>query len=41
MGKNKQLRKRTTGVDPSGALKIQYGDGRPESLVPREVVEVK
>jgi len=31
----------TTGVDPSGALKIQYDDGRQESLVAGEVVEVK
>lgn len=31
----------TTGVDTSGALKIQYDDGRQESLVAGEVVEVK
>ena len=31
----------TTGVDPSGALKIQHDDGRQESLVAGEVVEVK
>ncbi len=31
----------TTGVDPSGALKIQYDDGRPDSLMAGEVVEVK
>ncbi|MFZ0964323.1 MAG: biotin--[acetyl-CoA-carboxylase] ligase [Terriglobia bacterium] len=31
----------TTGVDPSGALRIQYDDGRQESLVAGEVVEVK
>ncbi|MGO8814076.1 MAG: biotin--[acetyl-CoA-carboxylase] ligase [Terriglobia bacterium] len=31
----------TTGVDPSGALKVQYDDGRQESLVAGEVVEVK
>ncbi len=31
----------TTGLDPSGALKIQYDDGRQESLVAGEVVEVK
>ena len=31
----------TTGVDPSGALKIQYDDGRQESLMAGEVVEVK
>jgi len=31
----------TTGVDPSGALKIQYDDGRQDSLVAGEVVEVK
>jgi BirA family transcriptional regulator, biotin operon repressor / biotin---[acetyl-CoA-carboxylase] ligase len=31
----------TTGVDPSGALKIQYDDGRTESLMAGEVVEVK
>src|SRR5208282_1464090 len=31
----------TTGIDPSGALKIQYDDGRQESLVAGEVVEVK
>ncbi len=31
----------TTGVEPSGALKIQYDDGRNESLVAGEVVEVK
>ena len=31
----------TMGLDPSGALKIQYDDGRQESLVAGEVVEVK
>ena len=31
----------TTGVDPSGALKIQHDDGRQESLMAGEVVEVK
>jgi len=31
----------TTGVDPSGALQIQYDDGRQESLVAGEVMEVK
>ena len=31
----------TTGIDPSGALRIQYDDGRQESLVAGEVVEVK
>ena len=31
----------TMGVDPNGALKVQYDDGRPESLVAGEVVEVK
>jgi BirA family biotin operon repressor/biotin-[acetyl-CoA-carboxylase] ligase len=31
----------TTGVEPSGALKILYDDGRQESLVAGEVVEVK
>lgn len=31
----------TTGIDASGALKIQYDDGRQESLVAGEVVEVK
>jgi len=31
----------TTGLDPSGALKIQFDDGRQESLVAGEVVEVK
>jgi biotin-(acetyl-CoA carboxylase) ligase len=31
----------TAGIDPSGALKIQYDDGRQESLVAGEVVEVK
>ncbi len=31
----------TTGIDPSGALKIQYDDGRQESLMAGEVVEVK
>ncbi len=31
----------TTGVDASGALKIQYDDGRPEFLMAGEVVEVK
>lgn len=31
----------TAGVDPSGALKIQYDDGRTECLMAGEVVEVK
>jgi len=31
----------TTGLDPSGALKIQYDDGRQDFLVAGEVVEVK
>jgi BirA family biotin operon repressor/biotin-[acetyl-CoA-carboxylase] ligase len=31
----------TTGIDPSGALKVQYDDGRRESLVAGEVMEVK
>jgi BirA family biotin operon repressor/biotin-[acetyl-CoA-carboxylase] ligase len=31
----------TTGLDPGGALKIQFDDGRQESLVAGEVVEVK
>ncbi|HTS69951.1 MAG TPA: biotin--[acetyl-CoA-carboxylase] ligase [Terriglobia bacterium] len=31
----------TTGLDPSGALKIIYDDGRQEALVAGEVVEVK
>ncbi|MGD0221630.1 MAG: biotin--[acetyl-CoA-carboxylase] ligase [Terriglobia bacterium] len=31
----------TTGLDPSGALKIRYDDGRQESLVAGEVLEVK
>jgi hypothetical protein len=31
----------TTGVESSGALKIQFDDGRAESLVAGEVVEVK
>jgi BirA family biotin operon repressor/biotin-[acetyl-CoA-carboxylase] ligase len=31
----------TTGVDPSGALKVQYDDGRQDSLVAGEVVEAK
>ena len=31
----------TTGLDPSGALKIQYDDGRQEFLMAGEVVEVK
>jgi BirA family biotin operon repressor/biotin-[acetyl-CoA-carboxylase] ligase len=31
----------TTGVDPSGALQVQYDDGRRESLVSGEVLEVK
>jgi len=31
----------TMGVDPSGALKVQYDDGRQESLVAGEVVELK
>lgn len=36
-----QSRAITMGVEPSGALKVQYDDGRPESLVAGEVVEVK
>jgi BirA family biotin operon repressor/biotin-[acetyl-CoA-carboxylase] ligase len=31
----------TTGIESSGALKIQYDDGRMDSLVAGEVVEVK
>jgi len=31
----------TTGVDPSGALKVQYDDGRQDALMAGEVVEVK
>jgi len=31
----------TTGLDPSGALKVQYDDGRQEFLLAGEVVEVK
>jgi BirA family biotin operon repressor/biotin-[acetyl-CoA-carboxylase] ligase len=31
----------TTGIDPSGALKVQYDNGRPDSLMAGEVVEVK
>jgi BirA family biotin operon repressor/biotin-[acetyl-CoA-carboxylase] ligase len=31
----------TAGIDLSGALKIQYDDGRQESLVAGEVVELK
>jgi BirA family biotin operon repressor/biotin-[acetyl-CoA-carboxylase] ligase len=31
----------TTGVEPSGALKIQFDDGRTESLVAGEVMEGK
>jgi len=31
----------TRGVDPSGALKVELEDGRQESLVAGEVVEVK
>jgi BirA family biotin operon repressor/biotin-[acetyl-CoA-carboxylase] ligase len=31
----------TTGLDPSGALKIQYDDDRQEFLMAGEVVEVK
>jgi BirA family transcriptional regulator, biotin operon repressor / biotin---[acetyl-CoA-carboxylase] ligase len=31
----------TTGLDPSGALKIQYDDDRQECLMAGEVVEVK
>lgn len=31
----------TAGVDASGALKVQYDDGRQESLIAGEVVEVK
>jgi BirA family biotin operon repressor/biotin-[acetyl-CoA-carboxylase] ligase len=36
-----EMQATTTGLDPSGALKIQYDDGRQESLVAGEVVEVK
>ena len=31
----------TRGIDPSGALKVEYEDGRQEALVAGEVVEVK
>ena len=31
----------TTGLDPSGALRVRYDDGREEALVAGEVVEVK
>jgi BirA family biotin operon repressor/biotin-[acetyl-CoA-carboxylase] ligase len=31
----------TMGLEPSGALKIQFDDGRQESLIAGEVVEVK
>jgi BirA family biotin operon repressor/biotin-[acetyl-CoA-carboxylase] ligase len=31
----------TMGLEPSGALKVQYDDGRQESLVAGEVIEVK
>lgn len=31
----------TMGIEPSGALKIEYDDGRQESLIAGEVVEVK
>lgn len=31
----------TVGVDPSGALRVEYDDGRRESLIAGEVVEVK
>ncbi len=31
----------TAGVEPSGALKVQYDDGHEESLMAGEVVEVK
>jgi len=31
----------TTGLDPTGALNVQYDDGRQESLVAGEVVEMK
>jgi BirA family biotin operon repressor/biotin-[acetyl-CoA-carboxylase] ligase len=31
----------TAGLDPTGALKVQYDDGRPDALVAGEVVEVK
>jgi len=31
----------TTGVDPSGALRVRYDDGREEALVAGEVTEVK
>jgi len=31
----------TTGLDPSGALRIRHDDGRQESLVAGEVTEVR
>lgn len=31
----------TTGIDPSGALRVRYDDGREEALVAGEVSEVK
>ena len=31
----------TLGLDPSGALRVRYDDGREEALVAGEVVEVK
>jgi biotin-(acetyl-CoA carboxylase) ligase len=31
----------TAGVEPSGALKVQYDDGHEESLMAGKVVEVK
>jgi BirA family biotin operon repressor/biotin-[acetyl-CoA-carboxylase] ligase len=31
----------TTGLDPTGALRVRYDDGREESLVAGEVIEVK
>jgi BirA family biotin operon repressor/biotin-[acetyl-CoA-carboxylase] ligase len=31
----------TVGVDPSGALRVRYDDGREEALVAGEIVEVK
>ena len=36
-----EFRATTTGLDPSGALKVQYDDGRQESLLAGEIVEVK
>jgi BirA family biotin operon repressor/biotin-[acetyl-CoA-carboxylase] ligase len=36
-----QVHATTTGLDPSGALKVQYDDGRQELIGAGEVVEVK